>query len=311
MRQSFYSHHNSILDVLTAVYFSLFNQFHSFSLLSTTLVVLFRMESTNGGDSSDNMDLMPIHGYLVNSMLKAIDIVSSINSMQEEIDFIDSLLNRISTDGSDADIIRSLNKIHSRVELIIHHQLPGVELVSPVYASNNAACYLLPDQRVDVGFTTQADFDVYFLGRDPVGILTYKLQKKNIDQSDGEVISSEDESRCIQLFIIWKIDSLKRFLAIPYLLEHDRDRVWDRDSLIKLANYYGLIYMQHGLIKLTYLMHDNTVLMTSLNAIYKERCYKLKLTITEGSIKDDTIRPQYIGLDRRVSIMILVTMFTY
>jgi hypothetical protein len=44
-------------------------------------------------------------------------------------------------------------------------------------------------------------------------------------------------------------------------------------------------------------MHDNTVLMTSLN-VTREECYKLEMTISEGSIKDDTQRPHYIDMDK-------------
>jgi hypothetical protein len=40
-----------------------------------------------------------------------------------------------STDGSDTDTTQSSqNDTPSKVKLMIHHQFPGIELVSPIYA---------------------------------------------------------------------------------------------------------------------------------------------------------------------------------
>jgi hypothetical protein len=61
------------------------------------------------------------------------------------------------------------------VKLIIHNQFPGVELVSPVYASEGAKRYLSPDQSVDFGSTTQAGFDIDLNQDEPTGALIYKL----------------------------------------------------------------------------------------------------------------------------------------
>jgi hypothetical protein len=48
------------------------------------------------------------------------------------------------------------------VKLIIHHQLPGIELVSLLYYIDGATWDLPPDQRVDFGSTIQADFNICF-----------------------------------------------------------------------------------------------------------------------------------------------------
>jgi hypothetical protein len=73
-------------------------------------------------------------------------------------------------------------------------------------AGNGAECYIPPDQSVDVGSTTQASFNIDPDHR-PVGILIYKLKRKNEDQSNEEVISNEEETACIYFFIIWKVYS--------------------------------------------------------------------------------------------------------
>jgi hypothetical protein len=67
---------------------------------------------------------------------------------------------------------------------------------------------------------------------------------------------------------------------------------------MKLTKCYRLYDIQHIPTKTTYLMHDNTVLMTSLSMTHEEECYKIVVTISEGSVKKNTRRIPYIGLDR-------------
>jgi hypothetical protein len=199
--------------------------------------------------------------------------------------------------GNIATIQSSQDDTSPKVMLILH-QFPGIELTSPVYAARHATCYLPPDQSVDFGSTTQAGFniDLFFWG-ESIGILMYKLQRKDIDQSNEEAISSKDEATCTQFFIIWKINSSKEFYMVSWLIEHDKDCVWDEDRLLELTKYYEL-YDIHVFAEKTYLMHDNTVLMTSLSMTHEEECYKIVVTISEGSVKKNTRRIPYIGLDR-------------
>jgi hypothetical protein len=103
----------------------------------------------------------------------------------------------------------------SRSELVIHHQFPGVELVSPVYAFDGAKCYLPPDQRVDAGSTTQVGFNVDLVQEEAEGALMYKLKKKNIDQSNEETMSSE-EAVCIQLVMVWGFSYLNIFSYVRF-----------------------------------------------------------------------------------------------
>jgi hypothetical protein len=183
------------------------------------------------------------------------------------------------------------------VKLMIHHQFPGIELVSPSYGSSvGAKCHLSPAQRVVAGSTTQVGYHIDLTRGKAIGILMYEL--KGTKQFNKNTISSEDEARRIQLFMIWKVNSSKEFLAVSDLIEHDKSRVWNGDELTKLANRYTLRDIQHVPIEVTYLMRDNTVLMTRVNVTREKECYKLEMTISEGNIKEDTEIPWYYGIDR-------------
>jgi hypothetical protein len=185
-----------------------------------------------------------------------------------------------------------------KMTLIIHHQFPGIKLVSPVYFSLFATCYPSPDQNVDVGSTMQIDFNIDLTQYGSSGILMYKLQRKNIDQFNMNIISNEHEATCIQLVMIWRVDSSKKFYVNSCLIEHDEDCIWDKVRLMKLAFGHELVDIQHNSVEDTWLMRDHTVLMTSLNATFEKECYKLEMTISKTSINDETQRPQYFDVDR-------------
>jgi hypothetical protein len=203
-----------------------------------------------------------------------------------------------STDSDDTGTIQlPRNDAPSKVKLMIHHQFPGIELTSPVYASNGAECLLSPDQNVDFGSITYACFNIDLTQSEPIGILMYEVKRKNMKQSNKDAISSEDETRCIQFPIFWKVNNSKGFCVNSFLMEHDERRVWDNDKLMELARRYAFD-IQHSPIEETYLMHDNTTLMTRVNLAREEECYKLEMTISKTSIKDDTFRIEYFGIDR-------------
>jgi hypothetical protein len=178
------------------------------------------------------------------------------------------------------------------VRLSIHQQFPGIELVSPVYVSNGATCHLLPDQRVYVDSKTQVGFSINPDHEESIGALIYRLQRNNTDQP-------YEETTCIQLIMIWKINSSREFCVVSDLIEHDKDHIWDSIELMNRVAWYALFDMQHGPIEETWIIHGNIALITSLNVTREEECYKLEMTISETSIKDDYIqRPRYISLHR-------------
>jgi hypothetical protein len=198
-----------------------------------------------------------------------------------------------------------------RMKLTIHHQFPGIELVSPDYAIRSVTCYLPFDQRIDAGSTMQTCFNIDTAQEDSIGVLLYRLQRKNTDQTNEKIISSKEEATCIQLVIVWRVTSSKEFHVVLHLIEHDKGSIWDRNRLMKLVESYKLFNIRHGLIEDTWLMYDDTVLMTRANATCEKEYYKLEMTVSDGSIKDDTWRPQCVDLDRRVLMMVLVITLTY
>jgi hypothetical protein len=172
------------------------------------------------------------------------------------------------------------DSIPSKVKLIIHHQFPNIELVSPVYVGNGARC-LSPDQTIDVGSAVQVDFKC------SSGALSYKLQRKN----------ESNDATCTQLLIAWEVRDSGEFFVVPNIIAHDKSHIWDETRLEKLTGDCRVLGMRHGSIEDTWLMYDNTVLMIRVNVICEAKCYKLEVIISEGSIKDDTQRPRYIDLN--------------
>jgi hypothetical protein len=224
-------------------------------------------------------------------------------------DFLDDSSDIELINSSHIDIIQSCqDDAPSEVKLLIHNQCPGIELVSPVYAFSGVTRNPLLNRRVYVGSTTQVGFEINFSCGEPIGILMYELMNKK--RSNKDAISSGDEATCTQLVVIWKVNNSKEFYACLRLIEHDKGCVWNRDKLMELIERYILFSIQHDPIENTWLMRDNTVLMTSLN-ITCETHYKLEMIISKTSIKDDAQRLQYISMNRYVSMTMLVTMFTY
>jgi hypothetical protein len=172
---------------------------------------------------------------------------------------------------------------HQKVKLIIHHQFSGIELISSVYACDSAKGHISSNRKVVTDSTMKTDFNINFTQGKPVVILIYELM--NTKQFNKNVISSEDEARCIQLYIVWEVNNSKEFRIFSDMIEHDKGCVWDRDNLMKLARCCQLHSIQHVPIKMTYLMRDNTGSMTGVNVTRKAKCYKLEMTISETSVK--------------------------
>jgi hypothetical protein len=118
---------------------------------------------------------------------------------------------------------------------MIHHQFSGIELVFTIYASDSATCYLSPDQKVDVGSMTDVGFNIDLTHGKVIGILMYKLKRKNMKQFNKYAIYNEDEARCIQLLTIWNVNNSKEFRVVSRLIEHDEEHTLDKYSLMRLS----------------------------------------------------------------------------
>jgi hypothetical protein len=199
----------------------------------------------------------------------------------------------------DADTIQPhQNDVPSKVKLVIRHQFPNIELISPAYIGKYVTCHLPPDQRVNVGSTMQAYFNIDLTRHEPIGVLMYRLQRKNVKPSNKDVMSNEEESTCIQLFIIWKVNRSKEFWVASYLIEYDKSHVLDKNGLVKLAKGCRVFNIQDVPVEDTWLIHDNAVLMTRMSVAREKAYYKLNMTISETSTNDDTQRLRYIDVNK-------------
>jgi hypothetical protein len=181
------------------------------------------------------------------------------------------------------------------VDLIIHNQVPGIELVSPVYTGYGIEFDLSPNERVNFGSTTHISFDVDIPWEVTYGILMYRLQRKNFDEG---AMSSEEEVPYIYLAITWKVYGPREVGILSILMEHDKNCIWDENNQKKLDAWCNLVDPQDGSSEDTWLMHDNTVLMKRMNISREGIRYKIEFTISEGNINKDTQRPWYFGVDR-------------
>jgi hypothetical protein len=184
----------------------------------------------------------------------------------------------------------------SKVKLVIHHQCPDIELVSPLYYSEGATCYLPPDQRIDAGSTMKAGFNIGLLQVGALGALIYKLQRKNIDQFNEDGTFSEEESTCIQFVMVWGVQRSGEFYVDTSLMEHDKDVVWYENKLMCIVKKYVLRSIDYGPVEYTWLISDNMVLTTRMNVPREAKCYKLEVTISKGSINEYTQEPSYLNL---------------
>jgi hypothetical protein len=178
--------------------------------------------------------------------------------------------------------------------MIIHNQIPDIELVSPVYACQNVACYSSPDRRVDVGSTTQVGFNIIPDQDIYINSFTYKLKRKDIGQSNEKDISNEDET-CIRFFVTWAYR--ENFIVFSFLTEHDKSHALDEYGLVKINVDNGTA-LNHASSEYTYLMYDNTALIVRIDKAYEEEYYKIDITISKTSIKYDTRRLWYVDMDR-------------
>jgi hypothetical protein len=215
---------------------------------------------------------------------------SSFKRKRKLNDFLDDSSDVKLTDNNDTGTIQPHQSNIPFLEVMIHHQFPDIALVSPLCYSNSIAYYIPSDQRIDFGTTAQAGFEIDLLRNELICALMYRLEGKHINEFD--------RTTYIQLVMIWKLDKFKKFHLATHLIAHDKYQIWDRDRLKVLTEHHKLFSIQHDSVEKTWLMHDITVLMTSVNVTREEECYKLDITISETNVKNDTQKPQYIDMDR-------------
>jgi hypothetical protein len=173
----------------------------------------------------------------------------------------------------------------------IHNQCLDLKLIDREYLSIGAICDRDPNLEVDTGNIMSVGFKSSLAAFE--GILTYELQRKYAESGD------QSESTYIRLFVAWKSESYKEFCVCVHLIGYDKKIDWNR---IKLEEYYQRYTNQFstytGPIKDTWLIHDDTVLMTRLELDFTQRDGVLNIAISEGVKDDHTKKPVWIDLKR-------------
>jgi hypothetical protein len=120
------------------------------------------------------------------------------------------------------------------LNITIHNIYPGLELMSPLYCSNDTTCHLSPNQQTDIGTIMKASFRIDPKQKDFKGALLYKLQRKYVNRDDNLPSSStasiKNTVANVYLLVIWDVKNHShRFCAC--LIECTNDFIWDEDKL--------------------------------------------------------------------------------
>jgi hypothetical protein len=108
--------------------------------------------------------------------------------------------------------------------------------------------------------------------------LTYRLQKRHF--------KFDDEPTYTLLFVTWKLEGYKVLHAYMHLIECDKQIKWNSYKLKEYCQrYHSQLDTYTDPIKDTWLIHDDTVLMTRLELDFTQSYGVLKITISER-IKD-------------------------
>jgi hypothetical protein len=167
----------------------------------------------------------------------------------------------------------------------IHNQCLDFKLTDQKCFSHGAYWNRYPVREVEADGVMSVEF------KSPLeafkGAVVYELRRKSA------------ESTRIQLFVAWQFDGYKKFYAYAHLLECSESFSWNEIRLKKhYQRYTHQLNRYTSPIKNTWLIHDDTVLMTSLELTFVKRDSILNVTVSEG-IKDDcTKKPGRINLER-------------
>jgi hypothetical protein len=154
-----------------------------------------------------------------------------------------------------------------------------------------------PDQKVDTNTMTKASFAKDTAKKESAIALLYRLQKKECIESSSQpnIDNTSTEDTSLQLLVIWRVDNMWDIPARALLIKHSNTITWDESTLEKLHFMYLALLSSDWTVKDTWLLNDVTVLMTTLR--WKEVKYRTEIIITEGTRKDDSMKPLWIPSD--------------
>jgi hypothetical protein len=184
--------------------------------------------------------------------------------------------------------------IRPSFKLNIRNQCLNVDLVFPTYiTSEELDCHRPPNYEVYAGDTMRSGF-IITSDDASYGALMYELQR---NQSHESTEISEDISSTIHLLVVWEISESEELCADVLLVEHDEGIDWDKYDLEEVyrKNSSRFRLCLDSTIE-TWLLDDNTVLMTTFEIM--NRSHILDITITEVERDNNTRMPAHIDLER-------------
>jgi hypothetical protein len=157
---------------------------------------------------------------------------------------------------------------------------------------------MLPDQKVDANTVANASFAKDAAKSEFTTALLYKLQRKRLepnDQSNANSAPTENISTSIQLLVIWKSDINDKgmIFARALLIKHSNAIDWDKNTLEKVHSMHLALCRDDRVVKDTWLLNDEKVLM--MTSKWKKESRTIKITISEGSRKDDSRDPLWVS----------------
>jgi hypothetical protein len=182
-------------------------------------------------------------------------------------------------------------KLQPSMKVNIHNQCSDFKLTDRGYFSSGTSLNGYPAQEVDAGSMISFGFQPSPLVFE--GVLTYELQRKHVE-SDNQL-----ESTYIRLFVVWKSKGYKKLCAYINLVEYDEKFYWNNTkSQEYYRGYASQLSTYTDPIKDTWLVYDDTVLMTRLELDFTQRDDILNITISK-SVKDEhTRKPERIDSER-------------
>jgi hypothetical protein len=103
---------------------------------------------------------------------------------------------------------------------------------------------------------------------------------------------TEDPLTNLQLLAIWGLNDEYDLCVRSLLIKHSNTITWNEDTLERLCSTHFSLCKVAKTIKDTWLLDDETVLITELK---RKANRAFEITISEGTRKDDTMVPLWVS----------------
>jgi hypothetical protein len=190
--------------------------------------------------------------------------------------------------------VRLLNL--SSFKLNIHNQCLNIDLVSPVYVTNDELeCCRSPDHKACARDIMRSRF-IIDSGNVYDSALICRLQRNQTHESAG---ISEDTSNIVYLLVTWCIPRISKLYADVLLVECDKKLDWNKSNLIDLyRKNFDLFRWFSRSATNVWSLNDKVALMITFEIMDKDHI--LDITISELE-RDNAMRtPAYIDSERYV-----------